>query len=93
MTAPSTPDLAARVLAAIGDREQLLQLGRPRVIVNPRLRPERHRCELDRHLVERHQPEEAAEGRLPGFCKHCGWRWPCPDLRDLAEVYGITEEG
>lgn len=49
------------------------------------------RCAADRRILARHRPEAHSDGRLPGFCKHCGWRWPCPDLRDLADAHGLSE--
>lgn len=92
--APSTPDLASRILEAIERKEQMLRLvlSRPRAALKVSLRNDVRRCELDRGLVERHHPDTPQEGRLPWFCAHCGWRWPCPDVRDLAEVYGVTAE-
>lgn len=143
MTAPSIPDLAARILAAI----ELVELAASAATAGPwRHNPNKHwrkpgtcsyeeavftgpagadatcvagtgpsdhpqamadarhialndpptvlgRCAADRGVVARHQPEARAEGRLSGFCVHCGWRWPCPDLRGVADAYGLTEDG
>jgi len=50
------------------------------------------RCVGDRKTLSLHRLDGAAEGRLRGFCVHCGWRFPCPDVRNLAHNgYGYRE--
>lgn len=50
------------------------------------------RCLADRKTLGLHRVEESKSGKLPGFCGHCGWRWPCPDVRNLAHNgYGYQE--
>lgn len=53
---------------------------------------ELRRCAAERKTLALHRVEEPEQDRLRGFCAHCGWRFPCPDVRNLAEGYGITEE-
>lgn len=50
------------------------------------------RCAADRKTLELHRVEEPGQDQLRGFCVHCGWRSPCPDVRNLAEALGIITE-
>lgn len=43
------------------------------------------RCEADKRTVERHAPH----GTFYNDCGGCGEDWPCPDLLDRADAYGI----
>lgn len=42
-------------------------------------------CRADRRVVERH----AESADIPGWCPACGDVWPCAEIRDRAEAYGI----
>lgn len=44
-------------------------------------------CAADRRVLERH---ELAGVEYPR-CAYCGENWPCPDVLDRAEAYGIEE--
>lgn len=57
------------------------------------------RCAADRRVVERHTEFHAAvlpaapgaEPQTERWCTQCrSSRWPCPELVDRAEAYGIT---
>lgn len=56
------------------------------------------RCAADRRTVERHRAQR--DSGLPTHRRACAWchrddrvvRFPCPDLLDRAEAYGITVE-
>lgn len=52
------------------------------------------RCAADRRVVERHAAFHAVnlgEGGNERWCTHCrNSRWPCPDLLDRAEAYGVS---
>lgn len=56
------------------------------------------RCAADRKILVRHRPFENLEiVDLPKVghvirCAHDKQRWPCPDITDLAEGWGWTEE-
>lgn len=49
------------------------------------------RCAADRKLVQRHKPVTDADGNGE-YCFHCAETWPCPDLLDRAEAYGLPIE-
>lgn len=47
------------------------------------------RCAADRRMLARHVPHHSeAAGAM--ICQHDSHRWPCPDITDLAEGYGLT---
>ncbi len=57
------------------------------------------RCEADKRTVELHVPNWSviadspyvdAGGNPVPPCKHCKWSWPCPDLLDRADAYGVA---
>lgn len=64
-----------------------------RVVFDPPA--ELNRCAADRRTVERHQPEDVVDpcgcGRTHRYqrCVGCEEEWPCPDLLDRADAYGV----
>jgi hypothetical protein len=50
-------------------------------------------CEADLRRLGRHKPcRRCGQLTHPWACHHCGGRWPCHDVRDLAAAYDAVWE-
>ncbi len=54
------------------------------------------RCEADLRTLARHAPDGPVvideRGDPVVWCLYCGRTWPCPDVLDRADVYGVSVE-
>jgi hypothetical protein len=46
-------------------------------------------CEADKRTVQRHAPERIKDRY---WCTHCERLWPCVEILDRADAYGIAKE-
>lgn len=83
-------DLPDRILEAIAEtaRDAQHALGDPWVARKEPLDTLR-RCEADTRTVQRHAPERIKDRY---WCTHCERLWPCVEILDRADAYGIAKE-
>lgn len=46
-------------------------------------------CDLAEKILTRHRLRESTVTGWPARCVPCNAPWPCPDVRDLAEAWGV----
>lgn len=97
-------DLAERLLAAIAELERAAR-DPYWLIEGPLDRNDiQQHCAAERRIVERHaacdgdmvddrtDEDGVTWGHIEQVCGGCQQPWPCPDLRDLADGYGLDVE-
>lgn len=89
----NTDDFVKRVLDAIETAEEAAKPTGLLEGFGPFTRyDELRRCAADRRVIERHAVFHSVDlGGDEKWCTHCrSSRWPCPDLLDRAEAYGVS---